>query len=467
MRKREESTLERATGRYGQGDVVQTPDQVSRRRALKLGLLGAASLVAARRSSLANGPQSAEQGLHTVPGIDLQYYLIPYDENGAERSWYGQLVSRNVRQRLISDPITDVFICSHGWRGDIRDAISQYNGWIGAMASCGEDVKSMRELRRDFAPLIIGLHWPSLPFGDEELRASYAAGFGGDTVRATDARAELFAKRIADTRRARDALAIILGAAGANDQPRLPQPVVKAFKTLQLEAGLRSGGAAGAPGNDCEAFDPQALYAGIQSDRSFAEQGQLVGGADDLNPILQMLGYLSFWQMKNRARLFGESGAHQLLHSLQRDVPPPRNVRFHLMGHSFGCIVVSACVAGPVGQFSAIPVNSLSLVQGALSHWSYCSNVDAAITPNAASHGGTPGYFRRIVDRRLVNGPIVTTQSTFDSAVGKLYPKAAWLAAQLAYAANEYPKYGAVGAFGLQGPGCGAINRELLDAIAP
>jgi hypothetical protein len=33
-------------------------------------------------------------------------------------------------------------------------------------------------------------------------------------------------------------------------------------------------------------------------------------------------------------------------------VPPGRDVRFHLMGHSFGCIVVSGTVAGPLGRLT-------------------------------------------------------------------------------------------------------------------
>ena len=87
--------------------------------------------------------------------------------------------------------------------------------------------------------------------------------------------------------------------------------------------------------------------------------------------------------------------------------------RFHLMGHSFGCIVVSATVAGPAGGPALPrPVDSLFLVQGALSLWSYASDI-----PYAA---GTAGYFNRIVTQGLVRGPIVTTRSTHDTAVGTL-----------------------------------------------
>ena len=82
--------------------------------------------------------------------------------------------------------------------------------------------------------------------------------------------------------------------------------------------------------------------------------------------------------------------------------------RFHLMGHSFGCIVVSATVAGaPRGEKLPRPVDSLFLVQGALSLWSYCPDIPMA--------RGTAGYFNRILEEGLVRGPIVTTRSRFDA----------------------------------------------------
>ena len=69
-----------------------------------------------------------------------------------------------------------------------------------------------------------------------------------------------------------------------------------------------------------------------------------------------------------RARTIGERTVHQLLSTLQTKAPA---ARFHLMGHSFGCIVVSAAIAGPVEDGRIVdplprPVNTLFLVQGAM-----------------------------------------------------------------------------------------------------
>jgi hypothetical protein len=101
-------------------------------------------------------------------------------------------------------------------------------------------------------------------------------------------------------------------------------------------------------------------------------------------------------------------------------------------------------------------VQSATLLQGALSLWSFCSKIEKA--------KGQPGYFRSIVDDGRVRGPIVTTHSRHDKAVGVWYPKAAGVADQVAYEVGlgDLPKYGGVGTFGIQGPDTNSANMEML-----
>ena len=160
--------------------------------------------------------------------------------------------------------------------------------------------------------------------------------------------------------------------------------------------------------------------------------------------------------MKHRAVHVGETGVHTLLTRLQQAAP---DARFHLMGHSFGCIVVSAAISGPLTQGTITsrlprPVNSLFLVQGALSLWSFAERLP--FPPNA------PGYFRPIaLAPAQVSGPIVTTRSTFDRAVGKFFPLGARLGRELLLGDGaELPEYGGVGTFGIQG--AGGLDQPLL-----
>jgi hypothetical protein len=99
------------------------------------------------------------------------------------------------------------------------------------------------------------------------------------------------------------------------------------------------------------------------------------------------------------------------------------------------------------------------LAQGAVSLWSYCSDI-----PYAHGHAG---YFRSVVDSKRVSGALVTTQSEHDTAVCKLYPAAALAGRDVVFAPGELPKYGALGAFGAQGEGVDAVALMMLASDRP
>jgi hypothetical protein len=402
--------------------------------------------------------------INTVPGFGLTYYLVCVDGTGAERTddpdgINGRMIPR-VIDALAREPYTDVFLMSHGWMGDVPAAIRQYDRWIGAMAMCKDDIERATKIRPGFRPLLVGFHWPSLPYGDEEMSVGSGVSFSTPSACAaaaphTAALIDAYADRIANTPAARKALETIFAAAAADmAPPELSPEVVEAYRVLDREAGLGSGGPANGPGSDREPFDPGAAY------QSALEESEVSFGNFSLGPVLGILQNLSFFKMKDRARMVGETSVHTLLATLQRAAKETgRDARFHLMGHSFGCIVMSAALAGPPGKATAEPVRSAFLAQGAVSFWSYCSAI-----PHAK---GNPGYFRGIIDAGRVNGAIVTTQSEHDRAVCKAYPAACFVRGDVAFAPGEFPKYGALGAFGARGPGVEAVDLKMLDWNQP
>src|SRR5689334_2526499 len=100
--------------------------------------------------------------IRSVPGANLTYYLACYDKDGAERAEGADgTISERIVAAIRNDGITDVFLASHGWKGDVPAAIAQYDLWIGAMAKCEADRQEIRSRRANFKPLIIGFHWPS------------------------------------------------------------------------------------------------------------------------------------------------------------------------------------------------------------------------------------------------------------------------------------------------------------------
>lgn len=386
-----------------------------------------------------------------VPGRDALYHLVSYDKNGRERRDDPDgIMSQRATAAIRNDAVTDVFVMSHGWKGDIPAAIEQYDRWITAMLDCAADREEIRALRPGFKALLVGFHWPSLPWGDEELGGdgsfSIAEGDAGGAgvIPGLEDLVEVYADRIADTPRARAALRTIFQHAMVVPPvvPTLPPEMAEAYSVLDEESGMGSDGPGAEPGNDREPFDPNAAYARAVADTDV--QGVSFGGFG-LSSVLSPLRQLSFWRMKDRARRIGDTAGFSLLEAMMQAVPDGRAVRFHLMGHSFGCIVVTAMVNGPRGA-GVLPrtVSSMTLVQGATSLWGFCNRIPEV---------GTAGYFWPVIDGKKVSGPILTTASEHDTAVGRLYPLAAGIARQTSFAPGEFPKYGGIGAHGIQGPG--------------
>jgi hypothetical protein len=223
----------------------------------------------------------------------------------------------------------------------------------------------------------------------------------------------------------------------------------RAFRTGYAPNATRSCGPA-TPGADREAFDPLQIFEDAPPPAGVSFGFGRPGG----EALLAPLRTLTFWKMKDRARRFGKGGGNALLGALQR-AAGDRSVRFHLMGHSFGCIVVSAMLSGPGGNGGdARPVRTLALIQGALSLWSYCDTIPGV---------GKTSYLRPVLAGRRVEGVVITTQSEYDTAVGRWYPLAAGVARQVAFQMpGELPRYGAVGCFGVRGRGTEAVDRDML-----
>jgi DNA/RNA endonuclease G (NUC1)/V8-like Glu-specific endopeptidase len=379
------------------------------------------------------------------------YYLLAYDKDGNERADAAGAVPSAQVLKAAAGPVTDVVVFSHGWLNDVPSARRSYQSWLETMRAQQADAARARAARPGFQPLLIGLHWPSQPWGDERLadNVSFAADAGGQVARLVDA----YAQRLGDKPEVRGPLqAVLENAVGGGEPKRLPKPLADAYRDLDKALGLRSLGVAAAPGEDREGFDPEAVYQDALAEAAATVSFALL----DRDTLLAPLRTLSFWTMKDRARRFGEKAGHALLTGLQ-EATAGRDVRFHLVGHSFGCAAASAAVAGPPGGPGLPrPVDSLVLLQGALSLWAYCASIAFA--------RGQPGYFYRMMAGRQVRGPVVTTQSRYDKAVGTWYPRGAAVARQVVFALDEFPKYGGLGAYGARGPGLAISDGPMRPA---
>jgi hypothetical protein len=389
-----------------------------------------------------------------IPGTSTKYALIAFGKDGRERTddnpdGIDGLMTERILADVKAKPPTNIFLFSHGWKGDMPAAIDQYNRWIKALTDRAADAAAMKAVTAGFNPLFVGLHWPSLPWGDDELAP---VGFAGGEIVPLETLKAAYVARLGDLPEILEPLDVIFTEARLNPGATALSPeVVAAYNRLNKALGLGEGeGVAAPPDADRERFDPQASFERAE------EQSAAGFGGFDWGGVLSPLRQLSFWTMKKRARTVGESGMHDFVAALQRALPA---TRVDLMGHSFGCIVVSSILLGKNEPLPR-PVDSAVLVQGALSLWAYCADIPKA--------RGNPGFYNAIVSKKAVRGPIVTTRSTFDTAVGTFYPIAAGLAGQIDFEAtgtdDSLPTYGGIGTFGIRGLSSGVEQGKLQDA---
>lgn len=378
-----------------------------------------------------------------LPPFGVEYALLSYDAEGRERTDEpGGLISRRTLELAASEPFTDVFIFIHGWRGDLPAAVAQYDRWMGALLGHESDRQRAQTAIPNFRPLLIGLHWPSEPWGEEEFKEGSFAAMESSPQALIDE----YVERLGDKPEIRECLQVIVQEARHNAAAdKLTDAARVAYNKLNEALELDGQGPSAPPDADREPFDPdEAFDATNEEEAAFGEF--------NLGGLLGPLKMLSYWTMKKRGRTIGEGGMHQFLNALQAATP----ARIHLMGHSFGTVVVSSILGGPQGTgVLRRPVDSVALIQGALSLWSY--------SPTIPFDGAGPGYFSSVLARGKIKGPLVTTRSRFDRAVGFFYPLASRMSRAVAFAA-DYPKYGGIGSFGIQGLAEGTKAELKLPA---
>ena len=386
------------------------------------------------------------------PVWDLQY-----DEKGnltgpAQGDFFAQAAAQGVQ---------DLFMFSHGWGTSAADAQTLYATMFPLLHTAAQGVPGLGKL--GFA----GIYWPSLWFPPTPATLPVQ---GGSTQASSDPSATLSAGTAAVTG-AEIAASLAPGYADATQQKTITQigqliddgqamaetgqtDEAKQAQLAQLSQLIKSLTPAAPDGQyeDCGETallmteDPAGDYQKAAAVFGSVPAGDSTQGIGDwfttaLNGAKDTLRVLSYWTMKARAGTIGQTGLGPLLSGLRAQSP---EIRVHLMGHSFGARLVSFALAG-IDAPADSPVASLTLLQGAFSHWAFAG---AANNPF-----GTPGTLNALGDR--VHGPLVATFTAYDWAVGVWYPKASFLAGQnlAAEAANPW---GGMGADAFQPPGSAA-----------
>jgi len=225
----------------------------------------------------------------TIEGTNEEYALLCYDKNGKERSddedGIGGLLSKEILARAAANQVSHIFLFCHGWKGDVKAARDQYDRWIKAMLDRAADRAA---IEGTFKPMWIGLHWPSLPFGDEEMReddfSTAAEPASPAEIKAT------YLDRLDLDADAAPLLETIIRAHQKNAAAtKLPAEAAQAYRELAEKIGYQSAGPAAAPDKEGAPFDPeQAFKRGIE-----ASQGEHFSGGGLVSGILGPLRQLS------------------------------------------------------------------------------------------------------------------------------------------------------------------------------
>ncbi|MFZ0875023.1 MAG: hypothetical protein WAN20_10940, partial [Pseudonocardiaceae bacterium] len=322
----------------------------------------------------------------------LPYWEIHFDEKGALVD-DGQLPAQ-----LPDHNLSDLFIFCHGWNNSVASARDLYQAMFTLLS---EQIGAAPAGRPAGA---VGVFWPAVVFPEDDptappaavptgqqLAAALAPVFQPPQQQALAKIGELLDTKPANSGKLREAHALIRSLVTSPDLDATEDTGEQAVLTQPTAAVF--GHFASMSKSPDDAQDLGDFF------------HTLWGGARDV------LRTASYYEMKNRAGVVGRTGLGPLVSQLVHAGGEPR---VHLLGHSFGARLVAFALSGlPDDRRGAnSPVKSLTLIQGAFSHFSFARPMPI----DAARNGALAA------DRNGVDGPLLATFSAADRAVGWWYP---------------------------------------------
>ncbi len=349
----------------------------------------------------------------------LNYYELDFNADGTLSSDGG------LPEAVQAGGIRDVFVLSHGWNAGVDSARSLHREMFRLLAGMIPGRLS--------TSIAVGIIWPSLLFPDDDPATAKPVPSTGHQ------------------------LAAALGPAFPQQQQNIatlgqlldqqPQDGTKLQQFHSLASSLvtspslapeDAGQQASITGDTAAVFGHSAAMSKTPTDNAESIPNPFTTLWSGAREVLRSMSY---YEMKNRAGVIGRNGLGPLLGKL---AAADAGIRVHLMGHSFGARLVAYSLSGlPQAATGAnSPVKTLFLIQGAFSHFAFANPV-----PDVQVSG--PGALSAVA--RNVNGPLLSTFTAADRAVGWWYPAASMLAHQDAQSAADLAyQWGGMGHDGYQ-----------------
>ncbi|EJZ19056.1 hypothetical protein NE852_24980 (plasmid) [Rhizobium sp. Pop5] len=390
------------------------------------------------------------------------FLWLEFDRDGAiDPTLTGKLAA------LLNQPdITDLVVMSHGWKNTKDDARTLYGTlWANACKKLAAD-KARRTV-------VAGVVWPAKAYRtnfDEQTLVTSGGGAqaaGGTVAEIRDIDDKVFDEVLAD-------FEDLFGSDGTATVERARAAAKTLDETASLFLVRKGNKAIGYPGADTElkadaepialatedANSAKVLMEGLVPPPTFnieSSVGKTQGLGDVVSGLIsgpraavaRFLNQLTYYEMKNRAGIVGEALTESVLSKLVLQ----RQIRLHLVGHSFGARLVSAA-ANKLAPVTKLEFFSLTLLQGAFSHNGFAKEIKP----------GLAGAFPDVVGKPT--GPICVTHTHNDLACTLAYALASRLSRDIAKGIGDAnDAFGAMGANGPQHLKAGQAVADDTDAV--
>ncbi|MDQ3486683.1 MAG: hypothetical protein M3468_03000 [Acidobacteriota bacterium] len=297
-------------------------------------------------------------------------------------------------------PASDALFIAHGFRNDVGEATALYTNFL-------KNVRAHLH-RPEFGELasrryvVAGVYWPSKAFreryGDD---AEGTRGLQNPTLAMADAKQQLEELKTGATlaqRRALDKAAALLPKLerDRDAQDRFVELVLSVLSRSRLDKTEGLPQIKKQPGSQ--------LLAKLDDDAADGTRGVFGSVAGKVGQFLNMT---TWYVMKDRSGTVGAKGVADAVRALRKTTP---DIRVHLVGHSLGGRLMASC-AKSLAVRPKVQPDSLTLLEAAFSHYGF----------SADNGRGTAGFFRDVIEKKIIKGPFVSTFSSEDTVVGKAY----------------------------------------------
>ena len=310
-------------------------------------------------------------------------------------------------QRAAAGHATDAIFLAHGFRKQTNDSTLLYARFLQTFRGQMGRPEFQEIARRKY--IVGAVYWPSIAMseiaadGSVERKIATLKGLMPDRAGALD--------------RAQTLLSLM--ASNQNVQDEFTALVLSAIDSSQLDATEGLALMKQKMGSEllprlmrsviASAFDHE-FGGDVEMDASFPLADSIAEAAD------QFLSLAVWYVMQNRSGIVGASGVAQAVRDI-RDVNG--SIKIHLVGHGLGGRLMAAC-SKSLAQTPMLQPDSVMMLEPMISQYGFSGN----------NGRGKAGFFRDVIVKNVVDGPLVATFSAQDEALGQIYSMASRVAGQ-------------------------------------